>query len=67
MYMEAISSNSTRKLLWFEITKTLTALNKFVLLFFFIIFGTFSFLISQEVAPVKIQPREIGDRSILAC
>ena len=44
-YTEAILSNSTRKLLWFEITKMLIAVkNKFVVLFI-IIFGTLSFLI----------------------
>jgi len=42
-------SNSTRKLLWFEITKMLIAILKikFVLLFI-IIFGTHSFLISYS-------------------
>jgi len=40
--MEAILSNSTRKLLWFEITKMLIAFrNKFIVLFI-IIFGTLS-------------------------
>jgi len=44
-YTEAILSNSTRKLLWFEITKKLIAVlkNKFVVSFV-IIFGTFLFL-----------------------
>jgi len=33
-YTEAILSNSTRKLLWFEITKMLTAVkNNFIVLF----------------------------------
>jgi len=42
--MEAILSNSTRKLLWFENTKKLTAVekNKFIALFI-TIFGTLSF------------------------
>jgi len=46
-YTKAILSNSTRKLLWFEITKKLIAVlrNKFILLFI-IIFGTFSFTIA---------------------
>ena len=39
-YTEAISSNSTRKLLWFEITIMLIAVkNKYIVLFI-IIFGT---------------------------
>ena len=43
--MEAILSNSTRKLSWFEIAKMLIAVlkNKFFELFN-IIFGTFSFI-----------------------
>ena len=43
-YMKAISSNSTRKLLWFEITKMLIAVkkNEFIVLCI-IIFGTLSF------------------------
>jgi len=46
-YTKAILSNSTRKLLWFEITKKLIAVlrNKFIVLFI-IIFGTFSFTIA---------------------
>ena len=44
-YTEAILSNSTRKLLWFEISKMLIAVlkRKFIVTFFFIIFGTLSF------------------------
>jgi len=41
-YTEAIFSNSTRKLLWFEITKMLQLKNKFIVLFI-ISFGTLSF------------------------
>jgi len=43
-YAEAILSNSARKLLWFEITKMLTTVqkNKFIVLFISI-FGTLSF------------------------
>ena len=43
-YAEAILPNSTRKQLWFEITKMLMAVseNKFIVLFI-IIFGTLSF------------------------
>jgi len=43
-HTEAILSNSTRKLLWFEITKMLIAAlkNKFIVLLI-IIFGTLSF------------------------
>ena len=42
-YTAAISSNSTRKLLWFEINKMLIAVlkNKYIVLFI-IIFGTFA-------------------------
>ena len=48
--MEAILSNSTRKLLWFEITKRLIAVlkNKLIVLFS-IIFGTLSFPISNKL------------------
>jgi len=47
-YTEAILSNSSRKLLWFEITKMLITLykNNFIVSFV-IIFGTLSFRISQ--------------------
>jgi len=43
-YAEAILSNSTRKLLWFEVCKTLIAVlrNKFIVLFI-VIFSTLSF------------------------
>jgi len=43
-YTEAILSNSTGKLLWFEVTKVLMAVskNKFIVSFI-IIFGTLSF------------------------
>jgi len=46
-YTEAILSNSTRKLLWFEITEMLIAVlkSKFIALFI-IIFGTLSFPIA---------------------
>jgi len=47
-YTEAILSNSTRKLLWFEISKMLIADKKVnflckVVLFIIVIFGTLSF------------------------
>jgi len=47
-YTEAISSNSTRKLLWFEITEMLIAVlkNKFIVSFI-IIFGTHSAAFSK--------------------
>jgi len=46
-YTEAIFTNSTRKLLWFEISKMLIAVkNKFIVLFI-IISGTLSFPIKQ--------------------
>jgi len=47
-YTEAILSNSTRKLLWFEISKMLIAVfkNKFIVSFI-IIFGTLSFPIGS--------------------
>jgi len=46
-YTEAILSNITRKLLWFEITKMLIAVkNEFVS--FVVIFGTVSFPMSRS-------------------
>jgi len=42
-YSEAILSNSTRKLSWFEITKMLIAVKSKFLVSFIIIFGPFSF------------------------
>jgi len=46
-YTEEILSNSTRKLLWFKISKMLTALkNKFIVLF---IITLFSFPINQRL------------------
>ena len=52
-YTEAILSNSTRKLLWFEITKMLIALkNKFIVLFI-IIFGALSFPIAVDFSSSK--------------
>jgi len=42
-YSEAILSNSTRKLSWFEITKMLIAVKNKFLVSFIIIFGPFSF------------------------
>jgi len=40
---KAILSNSTRKLLWFEITNMLIAVLKYKFVSFIIIFGTLSF------------------------
>jgi len=52
-YTEAILSNSTRKLLWFEITKMLIAVkNKFIVLFI-IIFGALSFPIAVDFSSSK--------------
>ena len=49
-YIEAILSNSTRKLLWFEITKTLIAVLKNLLMVsFIVIFGTLSFPIKSTM------------------
>jgi len=48
-YTEAISSNSTRKLLRFKITKMLTAVKKLI---HTIIFGTFSFHIVANTREV---------------
>ena len=42
-YTEAILSNSTRKLLWFEISKMLIAVLKKFIVSYSIIFGTLSF------------------------
>jgi len=48
-YTEAILSNSTRQLLWFEITKMLIAsLRKKIIVSFIIIFGTLSFPIDDD-------------------
>jgi len=47
-YTEAISSNSTRKLLWFEITKILIEVYEKNILSFIIIFDTLSF-------PIRVQ------------
>jgi len=41
--MEAILSNSTRKLLWFEITKMVIPVKNTFILLFIVIFGTLSF------------------------
>jgi len=48
-YTESILSNSTRKLLWFEISKMLIAVkkNKFIVLLI-VIFGTLSFPIKRS-------------------
>ena len=42
-YTETILSNSTRKLLWFEITKIIIAVKEKNIVSFIIIFGTLSF------------------------
>ena len=49
-YTEAILWNGTRKLLWFEITKLLTAVNEKEILSFIIIYGTPLFPIQQALA-----------------
>jgi len=48
-------SNSTRKLLWFEIANVLIAVskNKFTVLFI-IVFGTFSFPIERSVVTIML-------------
>jgi len=48
-YAEAILSNSTRKLLWCEITKMLIAVFKKIIVLFTIIFGTFSFPVDEPI------------------
>ena len=45
-HTEAISSNNTRKLLWFEISKMLTAVKNEFIVSFIIVFGTLSFHIA---------------------
>jgi len=50
-YKEAILSNSTRKLLWFEITKMLIAVYKFIVSFV-IIFGTLSLPMANLIQPL---------------
>jgi len=55
-HTEAILSNSTWKLLWFEISKTLTGLkNKFTVLFI-IIFGRLSFPIPGKATLARRGP-----------
>jgi len=50
IYTEAILSNSTRKLLWFEISKMLIGLLKYTfIVLFIIIFGKISLLIDPGV------------------
>jgi len=50
-YTEAILSNSTRKLLWFEITIMLTAILRYKFIAsFIIIFGTLSFPMAYQQA-----------------
>ena len=46
--MKTILSNSTRKLLWFEITKMLIRVLKNCIVQFIILFGTLSFPIGQK-------------------
>ena len=67
-YTQAISSNSTRKLLWFEITEMVIAVkNKFVVLFS-IFFGTLSFPVltrqrgnsALQTAPTALLARPTG-------
>jgi len=55
IYTEAILSNSTRKLLWFEVNKMLIAVfgNKFIV-FFIMIFGTLSFHIHSFISPQNV-------------
>jgi len=57
-YTEAISSNSTRKLLWFEISRMPTTVfkNKFVVSFM-IILGTLSFPIYRNPAFLRVRAR----------
>jgi len=59
--MEAVLSNSTRKLLWFEITKMLIAVkqNKFIVLFI-IIFGTLSFPIVSPTCVISTKGRRFS-------
>ena len=51
-YTEAILSNSTRKLLWFEITKMLIAVYEKNIVSLIIIFGTLSFPVAINHAHV---------------
>jgi len=57
-YTEAISANSTRKLLWFEISRMPTTVfkNKFVVSFM-IILGTLSFPIYRNPAFLRVRAR----------
>ena len=53
-YTEAILSNTTQKLLWFEITKMLTEVKK-ITVSFILSFGTLSFPIAPayKLRPIK--------------
>ena len=61
-YTEAVLSNSTRKLLWFEITKMLIAVKRNKLIVsFIIIFGTVSLPISNTpLKYVKVRLQHIN-------
>jgi len=65
-YTEAILSYTTRKLLWFEITKMPTAVlrDKFIVLFI-IIFGTLSFVLIFLLRPTSTVGRRDGNRKEL--
>jgi len=58
-YTEATLSNSSRKLLWFEITKMLIAVltNKFIVLFIVMLFAfsALTLLVRRQEGPVRIE------------
>jgi len=57
-YTEAILSNSTRKSLWFEISKMLIAVSKIIVLSI-ITFGTLSFRIGTHMLRTRRPPADL--------
>jgi len=68
-YTEAILSNSTRRLLRFEITSVLIAVFEKLIYFmlFLVIFGTLSFPISSPGPTIKGRMRIVGEPRRLPC
>jgi len=68
-YTETILSNSTRKLLWFEISKMLISLKKKFTVLFIIIFGTLSLRASLPAARAGDQRRAPAHRddAVVSC
>ena len=68
-YTEAILSNSTRRLLRFEITSVLIAVFEKLIdvVLFLVIFGTFSFPISSPGPTIEGRMRIVGEPRRLPC